>query len=149
MSIETFIRENVLAPRLAKRGVLVVYDSAQRYRELCLGMADDHRTVVDCGQSSIESREAASRALVALGKGKLQGLVLYVPTDAPVDDEGRQRDPFSTYAACGEVFPGGDSDSFESLCLRAKPDHATAIRKIFEADPNPSFAVINEVGCKS
>lgn len=146
MSIETFIRENVLAPRLAKRGVLVVYDSAQRYRELCLGMADDHRTVVDCGQSSIESREAASRALVALGKGKLQGLVLYVPADAPVDDEGRQRDPFSTYAACGEVFPGGDSDSFESLCLRAKPDHVTAIRKIFEADPNPSFAVINAVG---
>ena len=146
MSIETFIRENVLAPRLAKRGVLVVYDSAQRYRELCLGMSDDHRTVVDCGQSSIESREAASRALVALGKGKLQGLVLYVPTDAPVDDEGRQRDPFSTYAACGEVFPGGDSDSFESLCLRSKPDHATAIRKIFEADPDPSFAVINAVG---
>lgn len=146
MSIETFIREVVLIPRLAKRGVLVVYDPAQRYRDLCLGMGDEHCTVVDGSQSSIESREAASQALVALGKGQLQGLVLYVPTAAPVDDEGRQRDPFSIYAACGSVFPDGDSDSFESLCLRAKPDHTTAIRKIFEADPNPNFAVINAVG---
>ena len=146
MSIETFIRENTLAPRLAKRGELVVYDPAHRYRDLCLGMADEHCTVVDSGQGSIESREAASQALVALGKGMLHGLVVYVPTAAPVDDEGRQRDPFSTYAACGSVFPDGDSDSFESLCLKAKPDHTLAIRKIFEADPNPSFAVINAVG---
>lgn len=146
MSIEAFIREVVLIPRLAKRGVLVVYDPVQRYRDLCLGMTDDHCTVVDGSQSSIESREAASQALVALGKGQLQGLVLYVPTAAPVDDEGRQRDPFSIYAACGSVFPDGDSDSFESLCLRAKPDHTTAIRKIFEADSNPNFAVIDAVG---
>ncbi len=146
MSIETFIREVVLVPRLSKRGVLVVYDPAQRYRNLCLGMADEHCTVVDSSQSSIESREAASQALVSLGKGQVQGLVLYVPTAAPVDDEGRQRDPFSIYAVCGSVFPDGDSDSFESLCLRAKPDHTAAIRKIFEADPNPSFAVINAVG---
>ena len=146
MSIETFIREDILAPRLAKRGVLVVYDPAQRYRALCQEMAGEHCAVVDATESSILSREAASQALVALGKGTLQGLVVYVPTVAPVDDEVRQRDPYSAYAACGEVFPNGDSDSFESLCLRAKPDHATATRKIFEADPNPSFAVIDAVG---
>lgn len=146
MSIETFIREDILAPRLAKRGVLVVYDPAQRYRALCQEMAGEHCTVVDATESSILSREAASQALLALGKGALQGLVVYVPAAAPVDDEGRQRDPFSVYAACGEVFPDGDSDSFESLCLRAKPDHAMAIRKIFEADTNPSFAVIDAVG---
>lgn len=146
MSIETFIREDILAPRLAKRGVLVVYDPAQRYRAMCQELAGEHCAVVDATESSILSREAASQALVALGKGTLQGLVVYVPTAAPVDDEGRQRDPFSVYAACGEVFPEGDSDSFESLCLRAKPDHAMAIRKIFEADANPGFAVIDAVG---
>lgn len=146
MSIEIFIRNDVLAPRLAKRGVLIVYDPAQRYRELCQAMANENCTVVDASASSILSREAASQALVALGKDQLQGLVVYVPAAKPVDDEGRQRDPFAVYAACGAVFPEGDSDSFESLCLKAKPDHSTAIRKIFEVDSSPSFAVIDAVG---
>jgi hypothetical protein len=146
MNIEAFIRNDVLAPRLAKRGVLIVYDPDHRYRELCQAMVDDHCMVIDASESSILSREAASRALMALGKGQLVGLVLYVPAAKPVYDEGCQRDPFSVYAACGEVFPQSDSDGYESLCLRAKPDHATAIRKIFETDPSPSFAVIDAIG---
>ena len=35
MSIETFIRQDILAPRLARRGVLVVYDPQHRYRAVC------------------------------------------------------------------------------------------------------------------
>ena len=146
MSIETFIRQDILAPRLAKRGVLVVYDPQHRYRAVCQGMEDEQCRVVDASESSILSREAASQALVALGKGVLNGLVIYVPAAAPVADEERQRDPFAAFSACGEIFPNGDSDSFESLCLKAKPDHGMAIRKIFEAESNPSFAVIDAVG---
>ena len=146
MSIETFIRQDILAPRLARRGVLVVYDPQHRYRAVCQGMEDEQCRVVDASESSILSREAASQALVALGKGALNGLVIYVPAAAPVADEERQRDPFAAFAACGETFPNGDSDSFESLCLKAKPDHGMAIRKIFEAESNPSFAVIDAVG---
>lgn len=146
MSIETFIQREVFAPRLAKRAVLVVYDPARRYRDLCLGMAEDKRIVVDASDSSILAREAASLALVALGQGRVQQLLVYVPAAAPVDDEARTRDPFAAVAACGAVFPDGDSDSFESICLRSKPDQATAIRKIFAADPGASFAVINAVG---
>lgn len=146
MSIETFIRQDILAPRLAKRGVLVVYDPNQRYRTVCQGMEDEHCRVVDASESSILSREAASQALVALGKGVLNGLVIYVPAAAPVADEERQRDPFAAFSACGEIFPNGDSDSFESLCLKAKPDHGMAIRRIFEAESKPSFAVIDAVG---
>jgi hypothetical protein len=33
-----------------------------------------------------------------------------------------------------------------SLCLKAKPDHATEIRRLFEQDPPPSFALIDNVG---
>lgn len=146
MSIETFIQREVFAPRLAKRAVLVVYDPARRYRDLCRGMSDEHRTVVDASESSILARESASAALVALGQGQLQQLLVYVPAAAPVDDEAKTRDPFSAVAACGAIFPDGDSDSFESICLRAKPDQSTAIRKIFAADPSAGFAVINAVG---
>lgn len=146
MSIEAFIKEEVLAPRLAKRGVLVVYDPDRRYRGTCRSLAGDRREVVDASETSIESREQAMRALVALGHNELDELLVYVPAEQPIADEAKQKDPFAVYAACGEVFPSGDSDSFESLCLKAKPDQATAIRQIFHNDPNPSFAVIDAIG---
>jgi hypothetical protein len=45
------------------------------------------------------------------------------------------------------VFPQGDGDEYLSLCLRAKPDHATAIRQIFaNSSGGPAFAVIDAIG---
>ena len=41
---------------------------------------------------------------------------------------------------------GGDGDEYLSLCLKAKPDHATEIRHVFSENPAPSFAVIDAVG---
>ncbi|MGE8462212.1 MAG: PglZ domain-containing protein [Pseudomonas capeferrum] len=146
MSIQTFIQQEVLALRLSKRGVLVVYDPERRYRETCLALSDERCEVVDASESSILSREQASKSLVALGKGQLDKLLVYVPVTQPLTEEAKQADPFAIYSACGEIFPSGDSDSFLSLCLKAKPDQSIAIRQIFEADPNPSFAVIDAVG---
>lgn len=146
MSIQTFIQQEILAPRLSKRGVLVVYDPERRYRETCFALADKRYEVVDASESSILSREQASQALVALGKGQLDKLLVYVPVAQPLTEEAKQADPFVAYGACGEVFPAGDSDSLLSLCLKAKPDQTMAIRQIFESDPNPSFAVIDAVG---
>lgn len=148
MTIATFIQTAILLPRLRQHGVLVVYDPDRRYRELCLELAGERRLVVDASESSIESRAAALAALQALGRpnAALEGLLVYVPAPRPLSDEARQRDPFSLYAACGAVFPDGDGDEYLSLCLRAKPDHATELRRIFGEDPNPGFDVIDAVG---
>ena len=93
---------------------------------------------------------------LALGRENLVGLcqggqkmLNYVTSAIPVTDEDKQRDHFSVYSACGEVFPNGDGDSYLSLCLKAKPDHQTEVRKAFEEDSNPSFAVINGIGGKT
>jgi hypothetical protein len=59
--------------------------------------------------------------------------------------EAKQHDPFALYTVCGSLFPEGDGDEYLSLCLKAQPDHATAMRQIFAQDPNPSFAVIDAV----
>ena len=148
MQISEFIQTEVLLPRVKRDGVLVVYDAARRFRDLCLGMGADGLRVVDAVDSSIESREAALKALGALGSPHTNttGLPVYVPAAAPVTDEERQRDPFALYAVCGGKFPDGDGDEYLSLCLKAKPDHATQIRAIFDKDPNPAFAVIDAVG---
>jgi hypothetical protein len=146
--IADYIRDDVFSARLRSSGVLVVYDRHRQYRELCVSLASDATTVVDASDSSIESREAAARAFVSFARGEPgpKELLIYVPARDPVTDEERQADPFAAYTVCGAVFPNGDGDEYLSLCLKAKPDHATEIRHLFDQDPAPSFALIDNVG---
>lgn len=146
-SIKAFIQDRLIK-RMKQNGVLVVYDPEHRYRELCLELASDEIRVIDASESSIESREAALQALRELGQPnpQLKGMLVYVPARVPLTDEEKQRDPFALYMVCGSVFPDSDSDEYMNLCLTAKPDHSTQIRRIFSENLNPPFAVIDAVG---
>ncbi|MCX7669338.1 MAG: PglZ domain-containing protein, partial [Anaerolineae bacterium] len=148
MSIAAFI-QGEMQKRLERAGCLVVYDAERRYHALCLALASATVRVVDASDSGIVSREAATLALCELGnpRSALKGLLIYVPAVRPQTDEQRQADPFSVYAACGAVFPQDDGDEYLSLCLRAKPDHATEIRRLFANHPQgPTFAAIDAIG---
>ena len=148
MKLSQFIKSEILAPRLTKGGVLIVYDPARHYRQICLEMANNDCVVVDATETSIESRESALETLQRMGQldGAVKGMVVYVPAPAPVTDEERQRNPFSIYGAVGRVFPSGDGDEFQSICLKAKVDYATQIRQVFRENPNPSFDIIDAIG---
>src|SRR5665213_665272 len=149
MSIAEFIREKVLKPRLKEKGCLVVYDADKRFREQCFDLASDKIKVVDASISSIESREAALLGLKQLGNSRplFNGILIYVPAQKPVSDEQKQKDPFALYAECGAVFPQNDGDEYLNICLRAKPDHGTEIRRVFSGTPaGPGFAVIDAIG---
>lgn len=146
MGIVEFIQKKVLYPRIQKAGSLVVYDPTGIYQQTCNGLADVKLLVVDASMSSIESRVAATQGLRDVINKQLFGILVYVPKKAPESDEERQADPFAAIAAAGAVFPEGDGDSFESLCLKAKPDHTMAIRTIFEQGATPSFAVVDAIG---
>jgi len=147
MKIAEFIQSQVVLPRLKLNGVLAVYDPDRRYRELCLNLKTENIRVIDATESSITSRAAALETLSELGQPNppIEGILVYIPAKAPLSDEEKQRDPFAIYGALGEAFPEGDGDEYLSLCLKAKPDHATEIRRIFRDNPNPSFAVIDAV----
>jgi hypothetical protein len=148
MSIAHYIQQEVLLRRALDARVLVVYDAERRYRDICLSLVNDKLQVVDASESSIESRDAALQTFVSLGSGDSApvALLIYVPTKAPIAEEDSQRDPFSIYSVCGATFPNGDGDEYQSLCLKAKPDQQTAIRKIFAENTNPEFSVIDKVG---
>lgn len=146
MSIAEFIQNKILRPRLQKVGSLVVYDPAGHYQDVCNGLSDEKLLVVDASKSSIESRVAAMQGLRDVIARQLAGILVYVPAKAPQSDDERQSDPFAPIAVAGAIFPEGDGDSFESICLKAKPDHTTAIRAIFEQDVSPSFAVVDAIG---
>lgn len=153
MSIHSFIRDEVLCPRLKASGCLVVYDADKRYREPCLGLSAETIRVVDVSESSIESREAALQALRAVGQrskngeAQTEGVLIYVPAKRPETDEQKQVDPFALYAECGAVFPQDDGDEYLNLCLRARPDYAIEIRRVFAQTPaGPAFAVVDAIG---
>ncbi|MCP1913385.1 hypothetical protein J2R96_005865 [Bradyrhizobium elkanii] len=149
MSIAVFIRDTVLRPRLREAGCMVVYDPERRYHGICANLEDDRTRVVDASESSIESRVAASMALREVGRPKsdLDAVLIYVPKRRSETDEEKQVDPFSIYAESGAVFPRDDGDDYLSLCLRAKPDHATEVRRVFAGSPNgPAFSVIDAIG---
>jgi hypothetical protein len=134
--------------RLARTGVLVVYDPARRYRDLCLDLQADKLQVVDASESSIESRELAIGAFqkLAVPNSVIASLVVYVPAARPLTDDERQRDPFAVFVCCGNEFPEGDGDEYLNLCLTAKPDYATEIRKAFADGAVPSLDVIDAIG---
>ena len=149
MNIKEFIQSEILLPRLkASSGVLVVYDPNRRYRELCNELASGTIAVIDASESSIESRESAIETLSTLAENgsDLEGLLVYIPANKPLNDEDKQRDPFSIYGTIGTAFPEGDGDSYRSLCLKARPDQATEIRRVFSENPNPEFNVIDAIG---
>jgi PglZ domain len=147
-SIKEFIHNQIFLPRLSQKGIMVIYDPDARYHDLCIAIENDATKVIDASTSSITSREEALTALIELGKpgSKHQGILVYVPASPPLSDEDKQRDPFALYTSCGKIFPDGDGDEFMNLCLKAKPDHATEIRRVFSENPNPSFAVIDAIG---
>lgn len=149
MTIASFICDSVLRPRLLKAGCMVVYDPDQRYQAICASLEAERVSVVDASISSIESRLAAIQALSEVGRPKssLDAVLIYVPKGAPATDEDKQVDPFSIYAESGAVFPKDDGDDYLSLCLRAKPDHSTEVRRVFAGAPSgPAFAVIDAIG---
>jgi hypothetical protein len=149
MSIVAFVRDSVLRPRLKKAGCLVVYDPAKLYRDAVSALSDIQTAVVDASENGIESRERALERFASLarpGSGGPTELVIYVPTSPPKSDHDRAVDPYSVYTACGGVFPDGDGDEYLSLCLKAKPDHASEIRRLFQDNPRPSFELVDNIG---
>jgi len=57
MRIETFIRQNILALRLAGCGVLVVHDPARGYRALC-----QERTIEHGLENGVRNRPARPKS---------------------------------------------------------------------------------------
>jgi hypothetical protein len=147
--IREYIRDEVLRRRLKQASVMVVYDPAHRYLDVCQELMDETIAVVNASERGIESRETAMQTFVNLARQASdcpKELLLYVPTKAPQSDEDRMKDPFAIYTVCGGIFPDGDGDEYLSLCLKAKPDHATEIRSLFEKDISPSFEMVDNIG---
>ncbi len=148
MKIAEYITEKVFAPRLKSNSCLVIYDPDRRYRELCLKMADEKTAVIDASEGSILSRYDAQRAFNELGNSKngLESLLIYIPARKPLTDEEKLTDPFSIYSECGAAFPNLEGDDFLTLCLSAKPDDGTEIRRLFAENHSPTFAMVDSVG---
>jgi hypothetical protein len=146
ISIEQYIKNDIIEKRLADTSVMVVYDEAKRYQALCLELASEQCQVIDVSAGNLHSRQKAMNALANLSSGKQ--LLVYVPKAAPMEEEDKQKDPFALYAVAGCVFPDPErsGDNYIDICIQAKADQATEIRELFSQNSNPSFDVINAIG---
>lgn len=142
MTIRETIRDQVFRPRAEEHRCLVVYDPERRYREIVTSLASNKTQVIDVSDSVIEKREAANVALNELATGKIHQLVLWVPVEAPKDEDEKQHDLFSVFAEVGAHFPDGDGDEFAEICRRAKADHVSEINRMFE-EGMPTFEMID------
>ena len=80
--IREYIKEEIFKKRLTQSSVLVVYDSDNRYRDLCAELADESIAVVDASERGIESREEAMLAfgkLVSPQESSPNELLIYIP----------------------------------------------------------------------
>jgi len=146
--ISSYIKNEIFSRRLAQNGVLVVYDKDKLFRELCIEMRTASVAVIDTSESSIESRQDGLLLLkkLATSPSELSGLIVYVPCSKALSDEEKQLNPFSIYSTCGSTFPEGDGDDFLNICLKAKPNFATEIRKVFQGNHLPDFSIIDTIG---
>ncbi|BDC48930.1 hypothetical protein F183_A12460 [Bryobacterales bacterium F-183] len=144
MKLKSFIQERI-RQRLTSTDSLVVYDPDRRYRDLVLELAGNNVCVVDACESTIKAREEAMSWWLQMGEKSANSgrLLVYVPSRKPATDEARQKDPFQPFALGGDAFPHGDGDSYQALCLSAKPDFQSAIDDLFRHGATPSFEMVD------
>ena len=70
MSIEQYIKSDILEKRLSDTSVVVVYDVAKRYQTLCGELVSEHCQVIDISKGSLSTRQQAISALSGLTAGK-------------------------------------------------------------------------------
>jgi hypothetical protein len=149
MSIAEFIRESVLRPRLKQAGCAGGVRRRQALPRAVFRSGGRQGAGGGCDLKA--ASKAARRRCWHCERWGTQGAagrcVDLCAAKRPETDEQKQADPFALYAECGAVFPQDDGDEYLSLCLRARPDHATEIRQVFAGSPaGPAFAVIDAIG---
>ena len=134
--------------RLDRQECLVVYDPAERYRPAVEELEDSDRTVIYGEEGTIEGREQAMEAWIEIGESSpgSHEILIYLTTEKPSDDEARMQDPYAPFFVGGGIFPSGDAESYQELCVQAKSNHEDQIRSLFEEKEEPDLATIEAVG---
>ena len=141
MKIEEYITKT-FQDRLQEKPVMVVYDPEERFRDICLSLADGNIFVIDGAGAVIEVRGEAMRVWSEMAEDDKKKLLIYVPREKPLKQEDKLIDPYLPFCAAGNVFPEGTGDEYKSLCKNAFPDKTKEIEELFAAGV-PDFDTVN------
>lgn len=145
-TIRQYVKENVFKKRLEKKAFLTVYDKNHFYKEICKDMGDDVFFLDISEHSPLDARLIAFEHLSSLYKSKnSKKLLIYIDSALKLEDEDLQINPFSVFNTFGSVFPEGDGDDFLNLSLKAMPNEAVRIRKIFSEVSLPTFSMLESI----
>lgn len=143
--IETYIA-HYLEQRLQRSSVLVIYDPANRYKEIAAELINDHTWFIDGSTSTIAGREQALSLWCRMGQTdhEQDRMIIYLPARRPVSEQQKQQNPYQIFALGGGEFPESDSESLFGLCLQAAPELRGPFEKLFQQG-EPDFAAINQL----
>ncbi|MFD2301677.1 PglZ domain-containing protein [Roseibacillus ishigakijimensis] len=147
MTFAEHIRDSVFHARLKDKRILVVFDPARRYHEICLSLANEHCTVVDAGNRPLSSRLDAMKVWQSLCEdtSHQSQLLIYVPEEAPVDNAAKRVHPFTAFIQCGTLFPRNPRDDYQQLCYSYCKDRRKEIDQLFAAGEPPILSHIDSL----
>jgi hypothetical protein len=144
--VSRFIRER-LGDLLNTRRVVVWYDAAGAFRALAANLNLPGCVVVSAADSALRARREAEAVYQRLDEpdGSAEArrnLLVYVPAPRGATPEDQQQDPFEGLARCGVAFGAQEAETLQSLALRALPDHAAEINRLFR-DGQPTLDLLD------
>lgn len=146
MTFSEFIASRIFLPRLQERRILVVYDEADRYQDICQSLASDKCTVIIADKRPISAREEAMRRWQSMSEDTTfqSQMLIHCSQKPPLADE-KQLEPFAGYAATGSAFPSKASDDYKELCHQFLVDRRTEIDQLFAGGEEPTFDLIDNL----
>lgn len=115
---------------------------------------DEHEEATTAAAASALAADLLAHALgTVLGRWDIRFATGEKPAPAspdpfaplPVCPPGMLQNAQGLPAAPSDV-PANDGDDYLNICLRAKPDHTTEIRRLFAEHPAPTFAMVDAIG---
>lgn len=138
--------QSLLEGRLRDRNLLVVYDTTEKklFRAPAASLMDSDKVIfLDAGESSIEARKVAGKAI---RDGLRTGVVIYVPHKAPETDEERMADPYAVFSAIGRTFPETPADRYIEICKHYLKKFADDVQKLFDQfGGEPTFEMVDRL----
>lgn len=147
MTFSEHLRSRVFQPRLKNARILVVFDPEGRYEDVCTGMADGQRTVINTSGRPLSARLEAMKVWQALGADTTHAsqLLIYSRDPVPLSEEEQIAHPYSAFVAMGARFPDGPNDNYEQLCLSFLPDRRTELGQLFAGGSVPEFQHVDSL----
>ena len=141
--------ENAIKQKLTERRVVVWYDSESAFADFVSQLDLPSGNIISVTGSTLMARRQAESIFKQIDHpnasytDKRTSLLIYIP-HARYIGEKRMQDPFEAFAVAGTSFGDQDSEHLKSMALKAMPEFADQIERLF-IEGSPTLEVLDRL----